>query len=283
MRAFVLLLIFTLTTYYCNAIANISKYGINSSSEIFSIDSNATAVADSQTKKLSMFDGYIIWNDMELHHSIHFSTADFYSILLLCLLLGIIRVADVSYFGNLWKAFFNTGYANAQLKDQVDDAGFPNFLMNMFFIFSFGLYLYYITQFFPIHTSSVLLMALLVFLVGMIYATKFVLIRTFGWILNINELTNEYLFNVFLTNKIAGILLVPVIVVEAFAAHNWAKHVVVFSIILMILLYIARYLRSGQFFSTFFRYSKFHFILYLCAIELLPLAVLAKLFIIRFM
>ena len=41
-------------------------------------------------------------------------------------------------------------------------------------------------------------------------------------------------------------------------------------------LLINRYTRSWQIFGSFFQYSKFHFFTYLCASEVLPLAVLMK-------
>ena len=52
--------------------------------------------------------------------------------------------------------------------------------------------------------------------------------------------------------------------------------VVLVSFFIVGILFCIRYLRSWSVFGAFFRFSKFHFFLYLCASELLPLAVLVK-------
>jgi hypothetical protein len=63
----------------------------------------------------------------------------------------------------------------------------------------------------------------------------------------------------------------------AFGSAALAGPAVVVSVIVIALLFINRYIRSWQVFGSFFQYSKFHFFTYLCASEILPLAVLMKL------
>lgn len=69
----------------------------------------------------------------------------------------------------------------------------------------------------------------------------------------------------------------PFIVLLAFGNGAWMNSLIIFSFILIALLWLNRYIRSWQIFGSFFQYSKFHFFTYLCASELLPLAVLMKL------
>ena len=72
-------------------------------------------------------------------------------------------------------------------------------------------------------------------------------------------------------------MLVPFVIILAFADHEWASQMVIISFIVSGILLLNRYIRSWEVFGSFFQYSKFHFFMYLCASELLPLAVLMKL------
>jgi len=208
-------------------------------------------------------------------------TGDFYLLLFLCFSLGVIRVVDTRYFSNLWKAFFNPTLSNRQLKDQLQSAGISNLLMNIFFAMSAGIYVYYLIKLLrPQHgimLAAPLFVSLLILGMVAIYAAKYAVVMFSGWAFKVETMTEHYLFNVFLINKILSIVLIPFIVVISFGAPEWAHPAVVLSFIAISFLFINRYIRSWQVFGSFFEYSKFHFFTYLCASELLPLAVLMKL------
>ena len=72
-------------------------------------------------------------------------------------------------------------------------------------------------------------------------------------------------------------VLLPFVLLIAFAAPVYAGPALVVSGVLIALLFVSRYIRSWQVFGSFFQFSKFHFFTYLCASEILPLAVLMKL------
>jgi len=220
-------------------------------------------------------------NDIEVPHIMESQTADFYLLVFLCIMLGLIRFMDTRYFINLWRAFWNPTLSNRQLKEQLQGSGLPNLLMNVFFTFAFGAYIYYIVRFFTPHHSGIIPPSLLIIMLisgtGLIYLAKFAAIRFSGWAFRVEGITEHYLFNVFLINKVLGITLIPFIIILAFADREWAQQVIVISFVVSGALLLNRYLRSWQVFGSFFQYSKFHFFMYLCASELLPLAVLMKL------
>jgi len=223
---------------------------------------------------------YIV-SDIAVPHIMPAQTADFYLLLFLCLLLGLIRFIDTRYFLNLWRAFLNPTLSNRQLKDQLQGSGLPNLLMNVFFTFAGGAYIYYIVRFFTPHNSGVIPPSILIIMLiagtGLIYLAKYAAVRFSGWAFRVEGITEHYLFNVFLINKVLGVMLIPFIIILAFADHQWAQQVVVISFVVAGILLLNRYIRSWQVFGSFFQYSKFHFFVYLCASELLPLAVLMKL------
>lgn len=241
----------------------------------------AVVMADSFIAAHPMMATKYVISGIELPRAMVSQTADFYLLLFLCLLLGLIRYMDTRYFVNLWKAFLNPTLSNRQLKDQLQGAGLPNLLMNLFFTFAAGSYIYYVVKFFTPHHSGVIPPSLLIIMLiagsGLIYLAKYAAVRFSGWAFRVEGITEHYLFNVFLINKVLGITLIPFIIVLAFADHEWAQQIVIVSFITSGILLLNRYIRSWQVFGSFFQYSKFHFFMYLCASELLPLAVLMKL------
>ncbi|PQJ10833.1 hypothetical protein CJD36_012750 [Flavipsychrobacter stenotrophus] len=238
-------------------------------------------LTDSMLTHNPLMNARLIVSDIQLTHNWESQTSDFYLLLSLCLLLGVIRYIDQRYFVNLWSAFWNPTLSNRQLKDQLQGAGFLNLLMNVFFAISVGSYMYYVVKFYtPQHSGvipSSLLIIMLIVGTAIIYTSKYLAVRFSGWAFRVEGVTEHYLFNVFLINKILAIVLIPFIIILAFADASVARQMIVVSFIAGGLLLLNRYIRSWQVFGSFFQYSKFHFFMYLCASELLPLAVLMKL------
>ncbi len=214
-------------------------------------------------------------------HSYHNQAMDFYLLLVLFAILGLIRYTNPRYFSNLWRAFTNTTLSSRQLKEQLEGDGMMSLLMNIFFTVVAGAYMYYTAGILmPQRTQhinpSILLLALTAGIM-VIYLGKYATMRLSGWAFHVEQITDNYIFNIFLVNKITGIALLPIVVFLAFANPVWAGPALIVSGILIVLMFINRYIRSWQVFGSFFQFSRFHFFMYLCASELLPLAVLMKL------
>lgn len=175
----------------------------------------------------------------------------------------------------------NPTLSNRQLREQLEGATLSNLLTNIFFTISAATYIYYIGVMLTPQQSEMiapsLLIAMLIVGVMLIYLVKYAMIRFSGWAFRLEGVTDQYLFNVFLVNKITGILLMPFVILLAFISHTYAQPIVIVSFVLIGILFVNRYARSWQVFGSFFQYSKFHFFTYLCASELLPLALLTKL------
>ncbi|HRO41636.1 MAG TPA: DUF4271 domain-containing protein [Flavipsychrobacter sp.] len=214
-------------------------------------------------------------------HAFDDRTADFYLLIILIIMLGLIRLSDPKYFQSLWQAFRNPTSSSRQLKDKLQSASISNLLMNIFFTMSVAAYGFFVVKnFMPQRTGNISPSLLLLMLIaGMmaIYAGKYAVIKFSGWAFRVEGITEHYLFNVFLVNKVLSIVLLPIIVLLAFADVAIAQPALIVSFLLILFLFVNRYLRSWQVFGSFFQYSKFHFFTYLCASELLPLAVLMKL------
>jgi hypothetical protein len=270
-----------LVCHVANARVAFPKYDVVIGADSAALAQGTKAMAENLIANHPMVASKEVISDIASPHKWVSQTADFYLLLFLCLILGLIRFMDTRYFLNLWRAFWNPTLSNRQLKDQLLGSGLPNLLMNVFFTFAGGAYIYYVVRFFTPHRSEVIPPSLLIIMLiagtAVIYLAKYAAVRFSGWAFRVEGITEHYLFNVFLINKVLGVTLVPFIIVLAFADHHWAQQVVIISFVVAGILLLNRYIRSWQVFGSFFQYSKFHFFMYLCASELLPLAVLMKL------
>lgn len=194
------------------------------------------------------------------------------------LLLGVIRLAYLKYFSDLFRAFLNPTLSQRQLKDQLSQSPFPNFLLNAFFAVSLGVYLYLLMyrQQYIFNADAWLLIPGLILLVALIYGIKHVVLRFCGWLFGNNDLADAYIFILNLINKVLGILLVPFLVILAFCQPNIARAFLYISLFFIVLLIGYRYVRSYSVIKQYLSFSRLHFFLYLCAFEVAPVLLLTK-------
>lgn len=210
----------------------------------------------------------------------HDKTSNFYMVLFSILLFGGVRFVNPKYFQNLFKALRSPMLTNQQLKDQMGSAVLVNWAMNIFFAVTAGLYAYLLVGVFSSQRSAVLypsmLLPVLIAVVMLIYIVKYFVLKFSGWAFNVQSIIDSYLFNVYLVNKVMAIALLPFLVLIAFADTAVVNPIAIMSFIVLGALLLYRYIRSWQVFGAFFKYSRFHFFMYLCASEILPVAVLTK-------
>lgn len=277
-----LLLVIALLSLHANAYVNV--HSLDSSIVIDEVSIAATAVrnVDSIIKTHPLFanSGHVL---REQQHIFYDDTFDFYIVLALILAFGVMRFANPRYFQYLLRAFRSPTFSIQQLKDQLDTAVVPNLLMNVLFAASAGVYCYfafklYLPQRYVAYSPSLLVTVLIAGL-GLLYAAKYLLMIFSGHVFNARSVAGHYMYNVLLINKIIAIVLLPFIVILAFAGTSIAVPAMILSLFLIGGLLINRYIRSWQVLGSFFQYGKFHFFAYLCASEILPMAVLVKLLI----
>lgn len=202
----------------------------------------------------------------------------FYLITAMVLLLAFLKYFYNRYFTNLFRVFFNTSLRQSQLTDQLLQAKLPSLLFNLFFVISGGLYVYILLkhyQMVPDENYRVLFFSSVI-IVGLIYLVKFCTLKFTGWITGLTEVTNTYVFIIFLINKIIGIFLVPFIVIMSFADLAIVKIAVLISLMSIGIFLLLRFFRSYSLLQNQLKISRFHFILYIIGIEILPLLLIYR-------
>lgn len=204
--------------------------------------------------------------------------AVFYLLAALLLFLAFSRYFYPRYFTNLFRVFFNTSLRQTQLSDQLLQAKFPSLLFNLFFVFSGGLFVYFLLLHFSLVRAQIswVTIGLCLVLPGLVYVAKFCLLKFTGWVTGYSEETDTYIFIFFLINKILGIFLVPFTILLAFADHSIADSAVMGALVVAAFFLLLRFIRSYSLLQNRLKISRFHFLLYVLGIEILPLLLIYK-------
>jgi hypothetical protein len=207
---------------------------------------------------------------------------DFLFCLVLLMFFGIIRQAHPIYVRNIFRSFGNAALSNRQLREQLRQNFIPGLLLDLLFCFSAAFFLYHASKYVRLDEwmqpyEPLTVITGMAACLGIVYIVRFLLLRMAGWVFQIPDVMSNYSFNIFLFNRILGIIFIPFTIFIAFGGGIWVQISFLLALMIAFIIYVFRFIRSRQVFSYFLQFSKFHFILYLCASEILPIAVLIKL------
>lgn len=202
----------------------------------------------------------------------------FYIIIAVLLFFGILKTVYSRYFNTLFRVFFNTSLRQNQLTDQLEQAVVPSFLYNLFFTITGGLYAYLLLRYFSLPSPSEdwRVLWFCIAAVAGCYLVKYFTLRITGWLTNYRSEAGTYIFIIFLLNKVAGILLLPFIIVIIFSAQTIASYGVYLSLIMLGFFLLLRFLRSYALLQNKLKLTRFHLLLYVLSLEILPIALIYR-------
>jgi hypothetical protein len=202
----------------------------------------------------------------------------FYLVLGVVFLLAFIKLIFPKFFRNLFMLFFQTSLRQKQTREQLLQDSWAGLLINVLFFLSAGLFVTLLTKYkswsiLPFWNLYGYITALLI----LIYIGKFLFIGFAGWVFNNKEAAQGYVFLVSMVNRIMGVLLIPFIVFLAFANQQLLNIIVTLSLGLVVILFLYRYLVSFGSLRNNLKINPFHFFIYLCTVEIIPMMLIYKL------
>ena len=202
----------------------------------------------------------------------------FYTLCTIVLILGLFKTFYGGYFNNLFRVFFNTSIRQTQLTDQLLQAKLPSFILNIFFAITTGFYIWLLFKNYhpPRFINSQVLLPVCIMGIGILYFVKYCILKFMGWMSGMQQAADNYIFVIFLVNKIIGIILVPFIVLLAFSTPLWVNYTTFFSLILLGLFFLSRYIKTYGVLEYKFPLQPLHFIIYITALEIVPLLLIYK-------
>lgn len=201
----------------------------------------------------------------------------FYGLLFLMLLFGITRTFFPVYVQNIFSLSFQPVFRQVQTKELLTGQSISAVLLNLLFILTGGmiaaiLALYYQKLSLPFIQIFLLASALLFF----IYSVKFLFLKFAGWVFHAEDAAGEYSFIVFLINKVVGIVFLPFLLLLAYSNDQW-KPIFITSIFCIVAIFFGmRYLVLLTRVRRTIPLNAFHFLLYICAVEVMPLFIIYK-------
>jgi hypothetical protein len=201
----------------------------------------------------------------------------FYVVIALLTFFAIFKLLFSKYIVDLFALMFKSNLKSKQIKDQLLNTQLPSIVLNVFYTIVMGVFCYLIIQFYnpSLEKKHFIIIMLSIIAIGCVYLVKYLSLQCMGWLFGAKEVANTYIFTVFYFNKIVGILLLPVVV---FLLLNTAltNTLIIISLFLFVVLLAYRYLKSYLSLQKLTQVSQFHFFLYLCTVEIMPLLLIYK-------
>lgn len=202
----------------------------------------------------------------------------FYSLLVMFFLFGILKLTYSRYLSTLVRVFLNTSLRQSQLTDQLLQSKLPSLFFNLFYFIIAGFYIYLILGIHGyIHVEwEYRYYFILAGLIALIYLAKYLVVKFTGWISGNNQEADKYIFIVFLVNKILAVFLLPVTFIVAFAEVTIVRPLLLISYFVIVLLFVTRYIKSYALLGNKLNIKRWHFVLYIVAVEVIPLFLIYK-------
>lgn len=179
----------------------------------------------------------------------------------------------------IWKAFINDNLLNQLHREQSSGLAVAYLVLYLLFFINGGLFAFLSARHFGIPISATSLYSLLICMGGIagFFLAKHFVLWLVGFVFPIGKEVDSYQFTIMVFNIVLGLFLVPVVLFIAYAPQNLTGIVVWGALGLLGLIYLFLALRGLFIGNRFIAGNKFHFLLYLCAVEIAPLLVIYKL------
>ncbi|HLO82796.1 MAG TPA: DUF4271 domain-containing protein [Chitinophagaceae bacterium] len=194
------------------------------------------------------------------------------------LLLSFLRLAFYKFFTDLFKVFFNTSMRQKQIREQLSQSPLPSLLLNIFFFITGGIFIYFLSDHYGFNTGYSIPVTVLICMgaLTLLYLGKYIFLSMAGWMFDRKAASENYMFSVFMVNKMTGLFLVPMDILMAYSDHNGRQVVITLTVIGLIILGIVRMVRGYQSVSNILKINPLHFIMYVAAFEVIPVLLIYK-------
>ena len=205
-------------------------------------------------------------------------------ILLLCFSVFVyLRVQYRKKFNELLRLFFSNRPINQITRDEYSINSRVSLGLMLIFIFCTSFLIYHLNQQHKwvelSYGYEFLCFIKIATIVSLLFFAKVIVIRLLGEIFDKPELATEQVFHVFLFNQVLGLFLFPLATVVLFIPDYFKNFFIVITLVLTALIFAYRLLRGFGGYFTGSRLPVFYLFIYLCALEIIPLVVIIKMFV----
>jgi hypothetical protein len=201
----------------------------------------------------------------------------------LLILSGFVLLAFIKYnyaenLVNKFKLLFNYRRTMRMIEERRESDRLSAVLLNILFSFSVGIF---ITIIFPElrqklfwGSYTISIMSFTIF-ISLIYLLKTTIWKLLGVIFLLQPFSRIYVQNMLMFNNITGIVVFPLIALIPFLDSHFTDYLIYVIIALFVTSYLLRLFRLFRIINEQ-NVQLYHFILYLCSLEILPLFLIMK-------
>ncbi len=179
----------------------------------------------------------------------------------------------------IFQAFLSTSANKNVQREQTGFFKIESLASYLLFVINMGTFLFLAVDILQADNPFNSFGMLLLFILGVacVYLLKHLQLKVLSFILPCHQEIDTYNFIVLSTNKALGFILLPLLFLVAYMPAQLQYLALSISVILLGLIYIYRTLKGLTAAASLILFRKFHFIMYLCAVEIAPVLILLKL------
>ena len=179
----------------------------------------------------------------------------------------------------IYRAFTNSNMMTQLYREKGSLINMPYIPLYILFAFTGGTLVYLITDYYNVRILEHKGLSLLLCIIGIggFYLFKHLLLKLMSIIFPFQKEINQYHFLIGIFNQITGLALIPLVTIIAFAPQNIKLFAIYGALGVIGIIFLNRLFRSIVIASKFIAFHKFHLIVYLCAVEIAPIFIIAKL------
>lgn len=204
-----------------------------------------------------------------------------FSLLAIITYFTVLWVLNNKVFRQLFSAFVSFNVTSQLVRDENILIQRTAVLLSVLFYLAGGFFLYQASIYYNWESDIIgkgfVRFFFFAFALALAYSLKMIVLKIFDEIFLAGRPVSFYIFNVFLVNNIAGIFLLPVIILIAFLPIAIVKYIFTGTLIIFCLLWIYRISRGAFSWITQPGNSLYYLILYICALEIAPMLIVLKL------
>ena len=200
----------------------------------------------------------------------------FWTILVMMILLALLVTLYRSLIVKIYRAFTNENILKLLQREQSGIISVPYLFLYILFIISAGIFTFQVAFYYETLPFEFKYLAYCTLVVAGFFLLKHSLLKILGFIFPISKEVAQYNFTIIIFSIILGIVLIPFNIFIAFAQDFLTKPGIFTAFAAILAIYLFRALRGIFIGSKFLALHKFHFFMYLCAVEIAPFLILVK-------
>jgi len=199
-------------------------------------------------------------------------------LLFVLLIFATVKAGWSKYIQNLFQSIVNYSTAERMFRERNYSFSHGAFRLDVVFYLVFSVFLFQLINFFRLDFTAGGYTLYIFCLAGtfVYFLAKKLLYKYTGFLFENTNETSEFLFNLNNTNRVTGMVLIPVVALLAFSPFSSLKIPVIIGILIVAAIYFLLVFR-GVMILLRKQFSILYLFLYFCTLEFLPLVLVYKL------